>query len=93
MPSIKSLRDSTSMRLFIILLITPYSGICIDLYVPSLPAISHFFHTTPHMAQMTVPAFLIGYGIAQFIIGPISDSIGRRKLLVVGLVFCTIFSI
>ena len=93
MPNLQSLRDSSSMRLFIILLITPYSGICIDLYVPSLPAISHFFHSTPHLAQMTVPAFLVGYGIAQFIIGPISDSIGRRKLMIGGLVLCVIFSV
>jgi Bcr/CflA subfamily drug resistance transporter len=78
------------MRLFVILLITPYSGICIDLYVPSLPAISHYFHTTPQLAQWTVAAFLIGYGIAQFIIGPISDSIGRQKLIIVGLLFCSI---
>lgn len=93
MSNLKSLRKSTAMRLFVILLVTPYAGICIDLYVPSLPAISYYFHTSPHMAQMTVPAFLIGYGIAQFIIGPISDSIGRRKLLVIGLVFCGIFSL
>lgn len=89
----QDLRNSTAFRLFIILLITPYTGMCIDLYVPSLPAISHYFHTTPHLAQMTVSTFLIGYGIGQFIIGPISDSIGRRNLLVIGLALCVIFTV
>jgi Bcr/CflA subfamily drug resistance transporter len=91
--NLTSLRDNSSIRLLVILLITPYSGMCIDLYVPSLPAISRFFHTTPHLAQMTVPAFLLGYAIAQLIIGPVSDSIGRRKLLLGGLVLCTLFSV
>jgi Bcr/CflA subfamily drug resistance transporter len=64
-----------------------------DLYVPSLPAISHFFHTTPQLAQMTVPMFLIGYGLGQLITGPLSDSLGRQKLLIGGLVLCTIIPV
>lgn len=87
---LNKLQNNLTIRFWVIMLITPYIGICIDLYVPSLPAISQFFHTTPHMAQMTVPLFMFGYGITNFILGPISDSIGRKKLLVGGLFFCMV---
>ena len=84
------LQHNLTMRFWVIMLISPFAGICIDLYVPSLPAISLYFHTTAQLSQMTVPIFLIGYGLATFILGPISDSIGRKKLLLIGLFFCTL---
>jgi Bcr/CflA subfamily drug resistance transporter len=90
MPTLQKLQNNLTVRFWVIMLMTPYIGICIDLYVPSLPAISHFFHTTPRLAQMTVPAFMLGYGITNFIIGPVSDSIGRKKILVFGLFFCAL---
>jgi DHA1 family bicyclomycin/chloramphenicol resistance-like MFS transporter len=84
------LQHNLTIRFWVLMFITPFTGICIDLYVPSLPAISLYFHTTPQLSQMTVPVFLIGYGLANFILGPISDSIGRKKLLIVGLFFCAL---
>jgi len=88
MTLLTKLQNNLKVRFWVIMLITPYIGICIDLYVPSLPAISHYFHTDPRLAQMTVPVFMLGYGITNFILGPISDSIGRKKILVIGLFFC-----
>jgi DHA1 family bicyclomycin/chloramphenicol resistance-like MFS transporter len=85
------LQHNLTIRFWVLMFITPFTGICIDLYVPSLPAISLYFHTTPQLSQMTVPIFLIGYSIANFFLGPISDSIGRKKILLVGLFFCAAF--
>ncbi|HIB85530.1 MAG TPA: Bcr/CflA family efflux MFS transporter [Chromatiaceae bacterium] len=86
---IQHLQQNMTVRLILILFTVPFSGMCIDIYVPSLPALTTFFHTTPQMVQLTVPAFLLGLGIAQVIFGTLSDSLGRRPLLLAGLL-CSI---
>lgn len=75
------------MRAIYILLIfiVPFSGICLDLYVPSLPFITDYFHVQPALAQWTLSLFLLGLGSAQYVIGVLSDRIGRRRLLLAGL--------
>lgn len=43
--------------------------------------------------ELTITGFLIGFAVAQLIIGPISDRFGRRKPLLVGLVLFVIGSV
>lgn len=61
------------------LLVIPLSGLSIDIYVPSLPAVATYFHTTKSLAQFSITAYMIGIGIMQLFAGGISDSFGRRK--------------
>jgi len=56
-------------------------GLGIDLYVPSLPAISRSFNTQEATVQLSIATYMFGYGIGQFILGIISDSLGRRLIL------------
>lgn len=56
-------------------------GIGIDLYVPSFPAIGRYFHVESHWVQWTITAYMLGYGSGQFLLGIISDFIGRRPVL------------
>lgn len=57
----------------------PLSGLSIDLYVPSLPAVSHFYGVDKSLAQLTITAYMVGLGLMQLFAGSISDSFGRRK--------------
>ena len=59
-------------------------GSSIDLYVPSLPAIARFFHVPRHEVQFTIGFYMLGYAIAQLLLGTLSDSLGRRKIFVGG---------
>jgi len=59
--------------------IIPISGISVDIYLPSLPAISHYFDVDKSLAQLTVTAYMLGMGIMQLFAGGISDSFGRKK--------------
>jgi Bcr/CflA subfamily drug resistance transporter len=73
---------SESRKLLIAILtflVLPLSGIAIDIYVPSLPAVSDYFHATNASTQLTITSYMMGLGIFQLIAGPISDSYGRRK--------------
>lgn len=56
-----------------------------DMYLPSLPLITEELNTVDSSTQVTLSTYMIGMGLGQLIFGPISDMLGRRKLLVVGM--------
>lgn len=70
----------------LVFLIVPLSGVSIDLYVPSLPAVGHYFHTSKKWAQLTITAYLLGLGLLQLFAGSISDSFGRKKPFMLAMV-------
>lgn len=59
--------------------IIPLTGLGVDIYVPSLPAISQYFHVSKSLSQLSITSYMIGLGIFQLFAGSISDSFGRRK--------------
>jgi DHA1 family bicyclomycin/chloramphenicol resistance-like MFS transporter len=57
----------------------------IDTYLPALPELTGELHATDAQAQLTITGLLIGLGFGQLIVGPLSDALGRRKPLLIGL--------
>jgi MFS transporter, DHA1 family, multidrug resistance protein len=53
----------------------------IDTYLPSFPTIVKDYHTTASLVQISLTSCLLGLGLGQLIIGPMSDVKGRRKPL------------
>jgi MFS transporter, DHA1 family, multidrug resistance protein len=62
-----------------------FGPLCIDMYLPALPRISHDLHASTSSVQLSVTGCLVGIALGQLIIGPISDRNGRRSPLVLGL--------
>jgi MFS transporter, DHA1 family, multidrug resistance protein len=60
------------------LLIVPISGLSIDIYVPSLPAVAHYFNVDKGLVQLTITTYMVGMGFMQLLAGPISDTFGRK---------------
>ncbi len=56
-----------------------------DLYLPALPAIRAAFGDSGSHVQLTLSAFIFGFGVAHLFTGPLSDRYGRRPLLLSGL--------
>lgn len=56
----------------------------IDMYLPALPAIADDLMTTSSAIQLTLTGTLLGLGLGQLVIGPLSDAIGRRTPLIAG---------
>jgi MFS transporter, DHA1 family, multidrug resistance protein len=58
--------------------------------LPALPHIGSAFHiAAANRPQMVLSIFLIGFGVGQFVMGPLSDRFGRRPVLLVGMtVYC-----
>ena len=50
-----------------------------DIYVPAVPKITAYFHTSDTIMQATLNLFMVTSGIIQLIIGPLSDTFGRLK--------------
>ncbi len=55
------------------------------LVFPSLPWIAKDFAISLNETQLLVSVYLLGFGPSQFIYGPISDALGRKKVLILGL--------
>ncbi|MDQ1829617.1 multidrug effflux MFS transporter [Massilia scottii] len=56
-----------------------------DLYLASLPSLATGFGAPAATVQLTLSMFVIGFGGAQLVIGPLSDRYGRRPVLIWGL--------
>ena len=56
-----------------------------DLYLASLPSLATVFGVPASTVQLTLSIFVIGFGGAQLVIGPLSDRYGRRPVLMWGL--------
>lgn len=65
----------------------------IDMYLPSFPTIVDAFDTTASYVQVSLTACLLGIGLGQLIVGPMSDVRGRKKPLLVSLIVYFIASL
>ncbi|WP_156453323.1 multidrug effflux MFS transporter [Polycladidibacter hongkongensis] len=67
------------------------NALAIDVMLPALPAIGSALQIDAHNdRQLIITAFLIGMAVASLVFGPLSDSIGRRKVLLAGLAIYSI---
>jgi DHA1 family bicyclomycin/chloramphenicol resistance-like MFS transporter len=70
----------------LLLLLTVFGPISMDLYLPLLPALTTELGAATSTAQLTVTACLIGLALGQLVAGPLSDRFGRAVPLYAGVV-------
>lgn len=71
--------------LLAVLLIYPLPQMAIDLYLPSWPSMLLGLNTTKYLLQYSLIIYILALGIAQLIYGPLSDSLGRKPILLFGI--------
>lgn len=77
---------SAYVRLVLVLgALSALGPLTIDTYLPALPALTEDLVATDAQAQLTLTGVLAGIGLGQLIIGPLSDAVGRRRPLLIGL--------
>ena len=64
-----------------------------DLLLPGLPNLATDLHAPMARAQLTLSALILAFGLAQLVWGPVADRIGRRPVLLMGLVLYTVASL
>nr|WP_235892398.1 multidrug effflux MFS transporter [Mycolicibacterium hodleri] len=74
-------------RMIVILgLLVALGPLTIDMYLPALPRIAQDYAVSSSVVQLTLTGTLAGLAIGQLVIGPLSDSLGRRRPLMAGIV-------
>jgi DHA1 family bicyclomycin/chloramphenicol resistance-like MFS transporter len=79
------LRPGTFALTALLAMLSALGPLSMDMYLPSLPDITHVLQTTPARVQLTVSSYLIGFAVGQMIYGPLSDRHGRRPVLLAAL--------
>lgn len=82
---------AASGPLFILILsgLMAFTSLSTDIYLPAMPVMAAELQGD---AELTITGFLIGFAVAQLVWGPISDRLGRRKPLFIGMVLFIIGS-
>ena len=66
--------------------------LCTDLYLPALPEMADSLQGSPSELQLSITACLLGLALGQIVLGPISDSWGRKGPLLLSLALFIITS-
>lgn len=69
----------------LLMLLTVFGPISMDLYLPVLPELTGDLGATTPAAQLTLTTCLVGLAVGQIIAGPLSDRFGRRTPLIIGI--------
>ncbi len=73
--------------------LTAFGPLSIDMYLPALPRMATDLHAADSTVQLTLSAFIVGLALGQLVLGPLSDALGRRGPLLVGLVLYVVGSV
>ena len=83
-------QDSKLFILIFLGMLSACGPFVMDMYLPTLPAMSDYFHTTSSMVQLGLTSSMVGLAIGQLIFGPLSDKFGRRLRLIISM---TLFAV
>lgn len=62
------------------------SPLAVDLYLPSMPAIAAALAASPAQVTHTLSVYLACFALPQLVFGPLSDALGRRFSMFLGLI-------
>ena len=74
-------------------LLTMFGPLSLDLYLPALPQLADDLNASPSAAQLSITACLVGLAFGQLVSGPMSDRLGRKRPLIVGLLAYVLASV
>ena len=87
------MRYSTFNIALVLGLVTAIGPLAIDMYLPALPSIGNALQAEPHLVQLSLTLFAIGMGLGQIFFGSLSDLIGRKRPLYVGILIFIVCSV
>ena len=86
--------EATPWGLLVLLMaVTAIGPTSLNVLVPAVPQLSRDLGADIGTLQLTVSLFLIGLGVAQLLMGPLSDRFGRRPVLLAGLALTVVSSL
>lgn len=81
--------NSKAYYIFIItflVLLSAFGSFVNDMYIPTLPEMVRAFHCSVSTVQLGLTFGMIGLGLGELVLGPLSDRYGRKPILLIAMV-------
>lgn len=72
-------------QLSILFFLFSFANVLGLLYTAALPDLTKYFHVAKDQAQQTISFFLLGYALGQIVFAPLSNALGRKLAIYIGL--------
>ena len=79
------MKNSKSFLLVLLGVLAAFGPFVTDMYLPGLPTMTDYFNTTASMVQLGITTAMLGLGVGQLLVGPLSDKYGRKLPLLCSL--------
>lgn len=83
----------TPVLLAVLALLSAFTPLSIDMYLPALPVIESDLAASVGDIQLSLSAFMIAFGVGQIFYGPAGDRFGRRPVILGGIAVYVLASI
>jgi DHA1 family bicyclomycin/chloramphenicol resistance-like MFS transporter len=70
-----------------------FAPLSTDMYLPALPSVAHDLNASTAAVALTLTASMLGLGFGQVVAGPLSDTYGRRRPVLIGISLYTVSSL
>lgn len=92
--SVQATQAPSRLRIITVLgLLIALGPLTIDMYLPALPRIAGDLSVSSSVVQLTLTGTLAGLAVGQLVVGSLSDSLGRRRPLMAGIVLHMVASL
>lgn len=85
--------NSKTFLLVLLGMLTAFGPFVTDMYLPSLPSMTHYFSTSSSMVQLGLTTSMVGLAVGQIFFGPVSDKYGRRPLLLLSMLLFVVSTV
>lgn len=80
-PVTRFLDNTTAPHITTLILLAGMSAMMMNIFLPALPQMAEHFGTSYAIMQLSVPLYLMFSAVIQLFVGPISDNLGRRAVM------------
>ena len=87
------LNNSTPPHILTLVLLAGMAALSMNIFLPSLPGMTAYFDTNYAIMNLSISMYLAFTALLQLFIGPISDRVGRRPVVLVSFVIFFIATI
>ncbi|HLW94453.1 MAG TPA: multidrug effflux MFS transporter [Solirubrobacteraceae bacterium] len=92
-PSTAALRMKPWQQFMLLGALSMFAPLSTDMYLPALPSVAHDLHASTAAVALTLTASMLGLGFGQVVAGPLSDTLGRRRPVLIGIALYTVSSL
>lgn len=93
LPTVAGGRPGTVRLVLILGALAAFAPLSFDMYLPAFPALASDFAASASAIQLSLTTCLLGVAVGQLLFGSLSDALGRRGPLLVGLAVYTVASV